>query len=193
MSLFRLHFHGPFSICTDEDDVLAQCPYRDSPGIYLWAVMQPTGCYRIEYIGQTTTSFYQRTNEHVIQTLGGNYRILDVDQMRDGIQQIVWNGLWRRNTRTLLPEFIRRYETLAPLIRRYLLSELVFVAPIDCAPRIQRRIEGALARHIRSIPEACVLLPDDIRYVYRRSGEPCLTVSFSADHDIDGLPTCLEA
>ena len=38
--LIHLHFHGPFSVCSETDDVLANCPLRSGTGIYLWAVKQ---------------------------------------------------------------------------------------------------------------------------------------------------------
>src|SRR6266704_6014224 len=73
--LMRLHFHGPFSVCSETDDVLANCPLRSGTGIYLWAVKQLTGVYRTSYLGETSESFYGRTKEYVVQTLGGNYRV----------------------------------------------------------------------------------------------------------------------
>jgi len=73
--LIHLHFHGPFSVCSETDDVLANCPLRSGTGIYLWAVKQLTGVYRTSYLGETSESFYGRTKEHVVQTLGGNYRV----------------------------------------------------------------------------------------------------------------------
>src|SRR5947207_14873342 len=107
-----LHFHGPSSVCSEADDVLAGCTLRNESGIYLWAVKQRTGGYRVLYIGETGNTFYARMREHVIQTLGGNYRVIDADRMCEGVQQVLWNGLWRKGTREKLPEFLSRYETL---------------------------------------------------------------------------------
>jgi hypothetical protein len=64
-----------------------------------------------------------------VQTLSGNYQIIDPDRMVDGVHEIVWNGLWRKGTRDRLPEFIQRYEELAPVVRRYLVGQRVYVAP----------------------------------------------------------------
>jgi hypothetical protein len=184
----NLHFRGPFSICSETDDVLANCPFRNGRGIYLWAVELLTTRYRISYLGETSRSFYCRTKEHLIQTMGGNYRVIDPDQMSQGIQQIVWNGLWRRKTRDKLPDFLSNYESLAPLIKRYLFGQVIFVAPLECELRLQRRVEGALAQHLRSLPEASSLLPNDIRFVLRIATESAVTMSVSADADIEGLP-----
>jgi len=187
MSL-NLHFSGPFSICSEKDDVLANCPFRNERGIYLWAVKQLTTCYRVSYLGETSNSFYCRTKEHVIQTMGGNYRIIDPDQMSRGIQQIVWNGLWRIKTRDKLRDFLSNYESLAPLIKRYLFGQVIFVAPLECELRVQKRVEAALAQHLRSLPQASSLFPSDIRFVLRRIDESAVAISISADADIEGLP-----
>ncbi len=65
---------------------------------------------------------------------------------------------------------------------------MLFVAPLDCERRLQRRIEGALAQHLRLLPEASSLLPSDIQFVSRRANEFAIAVSVSADADIEGLP-----
>jgi len=186
----HLHFHGPYPLCAETADVLVECPYRDASGIYLWAVRQQTGRYRVTYVGQTTTTFYQRMKEHVIQSLGGNYRITYPDQAARGVQRVVWDGLWRKGTRDRLPEFLRRYEELAPAIKRYLLTETVLVAPMEGDVRLLRRVEGALAMHLRSSPEASSLMSTDIRYVMRRADEPIANVEFSVDAgvEVEGLP-----
>ncbi len=186
--LIHLHFHGPFSVCSETDDVLANCPLRSGTGIYLWAVKQLTDVYRTSYLGETSESFYGRTKEHVVQTLGGNYRVIDPDQMCKGIQQVIWDGLWRRNTRDKLPSFLSNYESFAPLVKRYLFAQVIFVAPLECELRLQRRVEGALAQHLRSLPEASSLLPVDIRFIVRRVEESAVAVSVSADAEIEGLP-----
>jgi hypothetical protein len=186
--MLHLHFHGPFLLCSDMDDVLASCPLRNGAGIYFWAVKQHTGCYRIAYLGETGESFYVRMKEHVVQTLGGNYRVIDPDEMCKGIQQVVWNGLWRKNTRDKLPVFLSNYERSAPVIKRYLVSQVIFVAPVECKPRLRKRMEGALAQHLRSLPEASSLLPSDIRFIVRTVEESPVAISVSADAEIEGLP-----
>jgi hypothetical protein len=187
MSL-RVHFQGPFSLCSETDDVLTDCPLRNGIGLYIWAVKQLDGPYRVSYLGETRKSFYNRTKEHIIQTLGGNYRVFDADQMCKGIQHVIWDGLWRRATRDKLPDFLSNYETFAPLIKRYLFGHVIFVAPLECDLCLQRRIEGTLAQHLRSLPEASSLLPDDIRFIVRRAEESAVVVSVSADAEIEGLP-----
>ena len=160
---------------------------RDASGIYLWAV-KVNDKYRITYVGETGISFYQRTKEHIIQTLGGNYRICDVAEMQRGNQKVLWNGLWRIGTRDKLPEFLSQYEELAPHIKAYLKAQAVFVAVTDCDPLLRKRIEGAIALSLRSDDIASSLLPADIRFRKRRSGETPLHVALRSKAEIEGLP-----
>lgn len=184
-----LRFAGPYPVCSENADILHGCPHSKKSGIYLWAVLMPIGKYRITYIGETSASFYRRIKEHVIQTLGGNYRICESAALRQGVQVVLWNGLWRKGTRNKLPDFLRRYVELAPLIKQSLAVENVFLAVLDCEKRLRRRIEGALAEAIRSNPEARSLLPDDIRYLKRKNTEPPVRVVIETGSDFEGLPT----
>jgi hypothetical protein len=191
-SVIHLRFTGPYPACSESADILADCPYSKASGIYLWAVRMPTGRYRITYIGETSATFYRRIKEHVIQTLGGNYRICDPTAMLQGVQKVLWDGLWRKGTRDKLPEFLRRYAEFAPLIKESLAVEVIFVAVLDCEKRLRRRIEGALAEAIRSKPEASSLLPDDIRYLKRKDAETPVRVLIQSEHVIEGLPNMID-
>jgi hypothetical protein len=111
-----IHFHGPYPLCS-ETDILFGCPYISDEGIYLWTVEMLSGNYRISYIGETGISFYQRTKEHLIQTLGGNYQIFDSEGMRRGEYKRIWDGLWRKETLNKFAEFFCNYEMLAPDVK----------------------------------------------------------------------------
>ena len=188
MTPIQIHFHGPARLCSTTTDVLGECPHRDAPGIYLHAVQQLTGDYLVTYVGETTASFYRRTKEHVIQTLGGNYRVIDMDLARQGVERFLWDGLWRRGTRDRMPQFITRYEELAPVIKAHLQGHDVFVAPLDGEARLLRRIKGALAQQLRAFPAASNLLPEGIRYVVRRREEAAINIVISANDRVEGLP-----
>lgn len=173
-------------------DVLAQSPFKDEAGIYLWAIEQTTGRYRTCYLGQTITSFQKRNTASVIHTLGGYDDISDPEQMRKGLREPVWAGLWGR-TRGQLHEFIQRYAELAPVIRSYLLSQVMFLAPLERDKRLQQRVEGALARHLLADPEKRSFLRSDIRFLPRRLDETPIAVLISAEANIEGLPQRLQA
>jgi hypothetical protein len=182
-----LNFLGPFDLCGEANGILDGCEERDASGIYLWAV-KVNDNYRVTYVGETGTSFYQRTKEHIIQTLGGNYRVCDVAEMQQGIQKVLWNGLWRIGTRDKLPEFLSRYEELAPLIKAYLKAQVIFVAVTECDHSLRKRIEGAIAFSLRSNNIASSLFPSDIRYQKRKSGEAPISVALRSKSEIEGLP-----
>ena len=141
-------------------------------GIYLWAIPYHRGGYLVSYVGETGVSFWQRTKEHLIQTMGGNYRISDPNRLVEGEAKTVWNGLWRRDTRDRMLEYLERAEELTPIARRELQLTVVFVAPLEVDGRTRQRIEAGIALEIRkqraSSPN---LLPDDIRYRPRRESD----------------------
>jgi hypothetical protein len=189
----KLKFHGPYTICSEENDVLNDCPYASDEGIYLWVVKMSSGSYRVSYIGETGISFYKRTKEHLIQTLGGNYLICDPEDMVRGRNNVIWKGLWRKETRNKMPDFLSHYESMAPKIKKSILIQKLFVAPTNIDRRFRQRIEGVLAFAIREDAEASSLLPNDIRYIRRRDDEDPTLISISSNHRIEGLPETIYA
>lgn len=184
----ELKFHGPYAICSEEKDVLYDCPYASDEGIYLWVVRMSSGFFRVSYIGETGTSFYKRTKDHLIQTLGGNYLICDPEDMVRGRNNVIWKGLWRKGTRNKLPEFLSNYASLAPKIKKSILIQKLFVSPFKVDRRLRQRIEGALAIALRENTEASTFLPEDIRYIRRRENEIPTLVSIFSEQKIEGLP-----
>jgi hypothetical protein len=182
---------GPHPAYSETKDVLADCKHRKLGGIYLWAI-KVGDSYRITHIGQTSTSFYQRMKEHIINTLGGNYRISDTAALKRGESKIVWDGLWREGTREKLPDFLRDSTALFETAKANLKLENIFVAPLDVEDRMRRRIEGAIANHIRKDKVASSLLPKDIRVLGRLTTETQIPVKISAGVKILGLPDELD-
>lgn len=74
----QLYFHGPYPLCSSTADTLADCPHRVESGVCLWAVPHLTDQCRVTYVGASAISFYHRMEEHPIQTLGGNYRVINM-------------------------------------------------------------------------------------------------------------------
>ena len=185
--MIMLNFLGPFDLCSEANDVPDGCAEKDASGIYLWA-FQVNGKYRVTYVGETGRSFYERTKKHIIQTLGGNYRVCDVTAMLQGNQEVLWDGLWRKGTRDKLPEFVKRYAELAPQIKTFLKSQKVFIAVTDCHQRLRKRIEGAIASSLRSNKTASSLLPADIRFRTRQRGETPVMIAITSEWEIEGLP-----
>ena len=184
-------FNGPHTICNETKDVLADCVHRKGAGIFFTAV-QVGDSYRITHIGQTGTSFYARLKEHVIQTLGGNFRICDPVAMARGENKVRWDGLWRPGRHAKLPEFLRDGPELLEAARSCFKLEKAFVAPLVIEDRMRRRIEGAIAKQIRKDKAASSLFPPDVRYLPRLSTETAITIRIVSPKKILGLPEQLE-
>ena len=121
-------FAGPFGLASRAHPLLFEQPIAARPGIYLWTIPFQPGGYLVSYIGETSASFGRRMMDHVIQTMGGNYRICDADLLPMGQVEVLWNGLWRPGTRDKMLEYLAQAEHLAPLARRELELTLVFAA-----------------------------------------------------------------
>lgn len=188
---FTVAFNGPHTICNETKDVLADCVHRKGAGIFFTAV-QVGDTYRITHIGQTGTSFYARLKEHVIQTLGGNFRICDPHAMARGEIKVLWDGLWRPGRHANLPEYLRDGPALFEAARACFKLEKAFIAPLDAEDRMRRRIEGAIAKQIRKDKAASSLFPPDVRYLPRLSTETAITIRIVTPKKILGLPEQLE-
>ena len=186
-----LAFNGPHTICSETKDVLADCVHRKGAGIFFTAV-QVGDSYRITHIGQTGTSFYARLKEHVIQTLGGNFRICDPQAMARGEIKVLWDGLWRPGRHSKLPEFLRDGHELFEAARGCFKLEKAFVAPLEAEDRMRRRIEGAIAKQIRKDKAGSSLFPPDVRYLPKLSTETAITIRIVTPKKILGLPEQLE-
>ena len=193
MNTSIVQFEGPFGLASRTPPLLFEQAVSAKCGIYLWAIPYRKGGYLVSYVGETGVSFWQRTKEHLIQTMGGNYRISDPELLVEGEAKTVWNGLWRRDTRDRMLEYLERAEELAPLARRELQLTVVFVAPLEVDARIRQRIEAGIALEIRKRKESALsLLPDDIRYRPRRESEQGIRVEVRCPAHVHGLPTSVD-
>jgi hypothetical protein len=189
-----LKFDGPFGLVRNSRPFLFDQAEAKEPGIYLWTTPYCQGGYLVTYVGETGASFEQRLKDHLIQTVGGNYRICDPDSLTRGEAKVIWNGLWRKGTRDKFHEYIERFEEFAPLIRKLLQIEFVFIAPFRSQRRIRQRVEGAIAAHIRSRQApASSVLPSDVRYYQRKADEIPVRVTVQCHCDVLGLPQELQA
>ena len=189
--ILTVKFDGPHPAYSETRDVLADCKNRKEGGIYFWAI-RVGDSFRITHIGQTGTSFYQRMKEHIINTLGGNYRISDTEALARGDSKILWDGLWREGRRECLPEFLSNSTKLFEEAKRNLKLEKIFVATLDVEDRMRRRIEGGIAKHIRKDKIASSLLPPDIRVLGRLTTETPIPIRIVTTTKILGLPEQLD-
>jgi hypothetical protein len=188
-----LEFSGPFKLCGTKRHLLFDSDQARLSGIYLWAVRFKDG-FLIEYAGETGRSFFQRMKEHMIQCLGGNYRVYEAEALLKGEKRVLWNGMWRKGTHALMPEFVEKYVALAPKIRDYLSALEVFVAPTQVDKRTRRRIEGAVAQALRTKPAPVgTFFADDVRFVGRKVNETPIEVRIHLNRNLLGLDSHLWA
>ena len=64
-------------------------------GVYLWTIKHEEQ-YLVHYVGETGTSFAQRTNEHIKCLLNGHYCINDPEKLANGVRVKLWEGWWKR-------------------------------------------------------------------------------------------------
>jgi len=190
----KLILYGPYGLCGKHERIIFYEPIGEETGIYFWTVPYVQGGSIISYIGETGESFKKRFKDHMIHTAGGNYRIYDPDFEIQGIDRILWNGLWRKGTRDKMSAFVSRLIELAPAIKKTLEHSEIYVAPLASERRIRQRIEGALADHIKAQPPpASSLLPTDVRYTKRWKDEEPLEVRISGADSLLGMPKDLLA
>ncbi len=186
---FKLLLHGPYGLCGTHEKIIFYEPIGKDAGIYFWTVPYFQGGSIINYIGETGVSFKQRFKDHMIHMAGGNYRICDPDFEIQGVERILWDGLWRKGTRDKMPEFVSRIIELSPVIKKSLEISEIYVAPFESEKRIRQRIEGAIADYIKTQPPpASNLLPTDVRYSKRWNDEEPVAVLISGGHALLGMP-----
>ncbi|MFB6467872.1 hypothetical protein ACE38V_13865 [Cytobacillus sp. Hz8] len=189
MKEVNLEFSGPYKL-RGEGRLLWDSPLVNSSGIYIWTI-QYQNEYFIEYIGETGISFYQRIKDHMIQSTGGNYKILDVETLqKTGQVTDAWQGMWRKGTKDKIAEFLNSYEEMAPKILNYISAIQIFLAPFESNERERRVLEGALAKHIYQQKDFThQFFPKDIRYYGRKIGEEPIHAHIQSSKPIIGLPT----
>lgn len=190
---FTLSFVGPFGLTGNHDKILFYEPEAHLQGVYIWTIPYIPGGLIVNYVGETSTSFGQRMKDHLIQKVGGNYRISDPDQIVNGIDAVIWNGLWRKGTRDKMGEYVEMLVDLAPKIQKSIALINVFVAPLEVEKRVRHRVETAFAEHIKSQPPPdSSLLPRDIRYyAKKKEDETSFSIQVQCEAKILGMPSRL--
>jgi hypothetical protein len=161
MSDIDLSFVGPFTF-SDGNACLFRSAVAASPGIYLWTIVQDCdGAHLIHYVGETT-SLGKRHREHLIQILGLNYGIFDPDKARQGVSELLWQGLWRDKTVSGPLMQLAAYREIHQDVLRYLSILNVFFAELHVDRDLRRHVEGCIGWHLRNNhPEHKALYPDD--------------------------------
>ena len=149
MDIIELCFDGPFSFDKKENTIF-DCKYANCEGIYLWTVKQnDTDNYFIHYVGETT-KFASRQKEHLVNILGLNYGIFNVDELRNGRDVRLWEGLWRKKDSNGPVELLKYYQALSGNVIEYIKGIDIFFAEIITDANQRKHIEGSIGWNLRN-------------------------------------------
>jgi hypothetical protein len=182
--------HGSFY--WTKDPLVFDSEFAGDAGIYLWSVETGSGDL-IYYVGETVR-FSERLNGHLKSYLRGHYRIYEPDRFIRGEKHLVWPGAWRNSEKHRLIEWEERKDELLPFANAVVDSMRLWLMPLTVGKRLQCRLEGAIARHLRSLNgPAGSFQDDDIRYQRRKKSEEPVTFNIKTPHLLIGLPESIIA
>lgn len=186
MKEIDLIFDGPYPLVPEKDDILFNCPYKDSKGIYLWLI-EVNKKNIIIYLGMTTRTFYSRTKEHLFNQLSGIYSIKEPELLKRGLIKNLWDGLYGKKNKNKLTDYIRKYKELAEINFDYIKMHQIMVAPLNYDNQVISRIEGAIAREIKKNTEYGRYLDSGIRYPKHKSDDNGIEIRIKCPIKIEGL------
>jgi len=144
-----IDFNGPLKFHKGEY-YLYNTDFLNSEGIYIWTIKnEKNGNNYVHYVGETA-SFGKRQKEHLIQMAGLNYRIIDADFARQGIEKIIWNGLWRDKSTNAVATLLENYNEVANKVIDYIRLINIYFAPTTFEKHIRRHVEGCLGWNLRN-------------------------------------------
>jgi len=156
-----LNFFGPFKF-TKGDNYLFDQPFLKNEGIYIWTIKDETNKINyVHYVGETV-NFGKRQKHHFVQMTGLNYLILDADFARQGIEKIIWKGMWRDRTTNAVADLLDNYHHVSKKVTDYIGIINVYFAPTILEKYLRRHIEGCIAWNFRNkYPDLKRFYPDD--------------------------------
>ena len=181
-----LEFFGPFKF-TKGDNYLfhSECVGRE--GIYIWTIKdEEHNLNLVHYIGETE-SFGKRQREHLIQITGLNYRIIDRDSARKGIEKILWNGMLRDRTKDAVANLLDNYDVVSKKVKEYIELINVYFASTKLETQLRKHIEGCIGWNLRTKhPDSKVFYPDD-NHVGKKEKPLGLKLFVNLPEDIAGI------
>ncbi len=165
-------------------------PIPKLPGVYLQAVEYQDG-YLIYAAGLTRRSVPKRFREHTLKYMSGDYNVLDIAAMQQGIRREVWHGWsWSPEKRA---EFEERKPVILGAVREQLAGFRIFVADIGTEPRILERLEATVMSSLYKQPPPFCDIPDKgMMLSPRRKSESPIVVKNTCAVMLHGLPDYLE-
>jgi hypothetical protein len=132
-------------------------PIPRQPGVYLQTVEYQSG-YLIYAAGLTRRSMPKRFREHTYKYMSGDYNVLDIDAMQQGVRKEIWHGWgWSTEKRE---EFEKQKSIIHKAVHKQLMGFRIFVTNVGTKPRILERIEASTMNTLYQQPSPFCDIPD---------------------------------
>lgn len=162
----------------------------EQPGVYLQTFEYNDG-YIIYCAGLTQRTIRIRMSEHNRKYKRGEYNVLDINALTQGVRKEIWHGWGWTPAKRL--EFEERKDLILDSVQKQLKNFRIFVTDIGTGTRILERLEAAIMNNLYKQPPPFCDIPDKGMHLSPcRSSEVSLTVRNSCDSLIYGLPNQLE-
>jgi len=160
------------------------------PGAYLMTVEYLNG-YLIYAAGITRRPIPTRFGEHTLKYMSGDYTVLDITAMNEGIRKEIWHGWgWSPEKRT---EYENRKLTIVDAARKQLAGFRIFVANVGIQPRLLERLEASIMNRLYQEPSPFCDVPDKgMMLAPRWESEEIIIVKNECAATLYGLPKQLE-
>jgi len=184
-----LKWEGPFAWPTFESEAKLP-PIPNHPGVYLMAVEYLNG-YLIYAAGITRRPIPTRFREHTLKYMSGDYTVLDIIAMKEGIRKELWHGWgWTPEKRT---EYENRKLTIVEAARKQLAGFRIFVANVGTQPRLLGRLKASIMNRLHQEPSPFCEIPDKgMMLAPRLEAEEIIVVKNECAATLYGLPKHLE-
>jgi hypothetical protein len=165
-------------------------PIPQLPGIYLWTFKYQSG-YLVYAAGITRRPIPMRFREHTRKYMNGEYNVLDVASVQQGIRKEIWHG-WGY-AREHREEFEARKAIVLEAVHRQLAEFRIFIASVGKEPRILERLEAAIMNNLYQQPAPISDIPDrGMRLAPCWESEEPIVVRNNCHVVLHGLPAFLE-
>ena len=165
-------------------------PVPEVPGLYLQTFEYGDG-YAVYAAGLTRRPVPTRFREHTSKYMNGEYNVLDVTVVQQGVRKEIWQG-WGY-ARQHRDEFEERKTVILEAVRRQLVGFRIFVADVGKEPRMLERLEASIMDNLYQQPPPLCDIPDrGMQLSPRWDSEEPVVVESSCAETIHGLPSSLE-
>jgi hypothetical protein len=187
--MIELKWKGPFSWPKFENENgLPSIPKE--PGLYIQSANYNEG-YITYCAGISRRPIPTRFQEHTRSYFKGNYNILDINLMQQGIRKVIWQGWGWSDEKKIT--FKNNESLLQDAVRKQLLGFRIFVVDIGLAPRLLERLEAKVMLCLYHSEYPYCDLPDKgMKLSPRRDDEPRITVKNNCEKPLFGIPVAFE-